>query len=374
MIPIAGIALENSGTDSSSGVVNSLTGASPGGPVNNGPFTALALVSYESSANAASAALTAPGNWRLFARKHKVEMSATVELWAGWNLPGGATSSLSYAVNFAVPTSAATLTVLLFRGTAQGDNWLSQAAWRFGAGSQYMRFETPDEPQGSGGSVAQCSFLHVHSLGALQRANCDLASTALIGSVRTTGVTSGLIGDSAQLQGHHEVSITAANTLAISVNLYTEQHFDSKEGTDPTPELTQEEEMRYKERISELERELESRSQHYAETESDLVSTNRIVSTERDNALSQLSQLQADATQQIATLQQELVNVRAELQQTLEALPAILQQSNEQYFQQRLSELLADPATFRALLTQHAQAAQDPRNLFSTLQAMNQLG
>lgn len=371
--------------NASSGLVTTLTTTflDWGLPL-EGPFSGLSFVAYETSANAEPANLTAPGAWRLVARKYKSEVSTMAELWVGLNIPGASAASADVVVTLANTASAMLVVTTLIEGAVQGVNALSRPAWQFHQGTGLLKFDTPDEPApvtvnpvSMGGAVAQATFVVYQDAGQFNPLNCITRRNVFTGTREVDFCTAGFTNTEFApelARGRSEISVSLTYALGVSVNLYTDQHFDAKEGTPPEPEHTPEEEMRYKERIADLERELESRNQQHVDLEADFVATNREISSERDSLRQALADTQNAASSQIAALQTELATVRNELQQTLAALPAHIQQAAEQHFQQRLAQLLDDPATLRDLLMQRAQSANDPRTVFSALQGMQQIG
>lgn len=327
----------------------------------------------------------AGGNYKLVSRKYKEELSATIEVWQGWGFmseEGGGVSPIT--ATFDNTTSAAGIFVVGFTGVELGDQWVSPPAWRFTSSfEQTIQVKTPDPPttsrpandlNGTIGRVAQNVLCVARGNTAPHMNAATVMGTGPFGSYDATVLGSGtldLIPES--YSGYIEGSHSSTAALFVGLSLYSPKFLDAKEGTPPESEDTPEDEMRYKERIAQLERDLAETRRTHADAETDFVATNRALTAERDGLKTSLDGVQAAATQHIAQLQAELEATRAELQQTIEAVPQIIAQTQEQYFQQRLNELLADPMALRQMLMEHAQQSQDPRNLFATLQAMNSL-
>lgn len=322
------------------------------------------------------------GHWKRLSTKAKSELSATIEVWTCWGLPDGAGGFLDFNFDFDRTCTEVYAIGRTYAGCAQRDDWCSPPTWVYSLTPDTQHeMRVPDEPSRNEGGARTCRIGQVLFAGERGSASLTAANVFTLENfdplmpIRLSAWESGTFSATAgDALGYARIRHSASAMLAVSFNIYSEHYFDAKEGTPPEPEHTQEEEMRYKERIADLERELESRNRQYADLEADFVTTNREVSSERDSLRQALADTQNAASSQIASLQTELAAVRNELQQTIEAVPQLIQQNLEAYFQQRLNQLLADPNALRDMLMQHAQSSQDPRTLFATLQAMNQLG
>lgn len=394
----------------------------------DGPYAALFFSAARGQDGPVNGTLVPPqGNWKLVGRKHKEEFSTTLELWAGYGLPGtSAAGILSFQMDYDASYSGAACSVFTLTGTEQGENFVSSPVWNFTTTNERQKHKTPlpasvcrtleDSPE-----VAQYVFHARGGSQTLTRANAvtDYTDTLFAGSISIVGMHNGTTDIATQTLApeYIETVVSSGASLAISVNVMAPSAFDGREGV--APEYTLEEEMRLKERITELEREVSTLREQQAVDQNDYVESVRSATAERDAATrkaadseSAITQLVADQAKsakhisslqkqldavpqqlaerdstisqlndalstyadQIATLQTELDATRNELKQTLDALPSYIQQAASQLADRQIAALLADPNALRAQLMNRAQASTNPQHLFAALQGLQQLG
>lgn len=399
-------------------------------PKANGPYGAIFTSMARGKTRPINATIIPPAgsSFDLVGRKYKPEIDVTLEVWKIWDLAGVSAGTAVFQVTYDSSFSGVGISVITLTGIEQGDGFVSAPAWAYTTTDARLTHKPPHKPEPcrtpqDAPNIAQ--YVAHARLGSqnLQVFNAvsDFSANLFLGEISFEVFHSGTTDQSglAVAPNYIETFTSSTASLVVSFNVYGPQVFDSKEGIPPEDEFTPEEEMRLKERITELEREVTTLREQQAIDQDDFVTSTRNLTAERDShkaqaetsraaveqavaetarilkqntalqqqidtipqllaerdtAISQLNDALTASVEQIAALQQELDATRSELQQTLAALPAHIQQAADQVSQQRISQLLADPVALRELLMQRAQASTDPRNLFAALQGMQQLG